>query len=176
MFQSHSRDPRRDLPRRQGKCVNVSELRLGFSNTTRNLEGILSHKKQKEVTSLPQVWNVCAYMSFSWAPWMTERNCLTTLLVLPCTLRAGPAPGPPPHRHQDVPLSPPALRPPHVHGARDVQSAHVPARGPNVRAQRSPRVPSRAAACMVCMHHMHNVALLLNLTQAVEAEPQRPVR
>jgi hypothetical protein len=28
-------------------CVNVNELRLGFSNTTRNPEGILSHNNRK---------------------------------------------------------------------------------------------------------------------------------
>jgi hypothetical protein len=30
-----------------GAYVNVNELRLGFSNTTRNPEGILSHNNRK---------------------------------------------------------------------------------------------------------------------------------
>jgi len=41
--------------------VHVYELRVGFSNTTKNPEGIRSHNNRKELTSLPLI-HVCVCM------------------------------------------------------------------------------------------------------------------
>jgi hypothetical protein len=44
--------------------VNVNELRVGFSNTTRNPEGILSHdnRKSNDVPSQPRPCSAMCYL------------------------------------------------------------------------------------------------------------------